>query len=99
MSSHRLAFERFHRDNPEVYKTLERLAFKLKNKGVQRWGIKALWEVLRYEVAMNTSADVRDFRLNNNFTSWYARLLMRNNPEDLDGFFELRERQRPTPPG
>lgn len=88
-------FHRFHAENPHVYSALERLAFKLKNRGVQRWGVKALWEVLRYELALNTNEPVGTFRLNNNFTAYYARLLMERNPEDLAGFFETRERHRP----
>jgi len=42
-SRHYAAFQRFHSENPHVYVALERLAFKLRNKGVTRWGIKALW--------------------------------------------------------
>lgn len=93
-SIHREAFQRFHAENPAVYAQLERLAFRLKNKGVQRWGIKALWEVLRYELAIATNADVSDYKLNNNHTAYYARLLMERNPEDLADFFETRDRHR-----
>ena len=88
-------FQRFHAENPHVYSHLERLAFKLRNRGVQRWGVKALWEVLRYELALNTAEPVSTYRLNNNFTAYYARLLMERNPEDLAGFFETRERHCP----
>jgi len=87
-------FRRFHAENPHVYTALERLAFRLRNRGVQRWGVKALWEVLRYELALNTNEPVGTFRLNNNFTAYYARLLMERNPEDLGGFFETRERHQ-----
>jgi len=88
-----LEFQRFHRENPHVYERLKRLAFKLKVRGVDRYGIKALWEVLRYEEAVQTTADATSYRLNNNFTASYARLLM-DQEEDLEGFFELRERYR-----
>lgn len=91
-SRHQAAFQRFHSENPHVYVALERLAFKLRNKGVTRWGIKALWEVCRYELALNTNAPVSTFKLNNNYTACYARLLMERNPEDLADFFELRDR-------
>ncbi len=90
---HLLAFEEFHRDNPHVYERLKRLAFRLKVRGVQRWGIKALYEVLRFEEALATSASAGTYRLNNNFTALYARKLMEAEP-DLEGFFELRERKR-----
>jgi hypothetical protein len=93
-AAYREAFERFHAENPMVYDQLERLAFKLKVRGVERWGIKALWEVLRYELAIATNSQVGEFKLNNNLTAHYARLLMERNPEDLAGFFETRERRR-----
>jgi len=48
--------------------------------------------VCRYELALNTNAPVSTFKLNNNYTACYARLLMERNPEDLAGFFELRDR-------
>jgi hypothetical protein len=47
-----------------------------------------MWEGLRFMRALTTTAD--DFKLNNDFTSRYARLLMQSEPE-LDGFFEVRE--------
>jgi hypothetical protein len=89
---HAEAFRQFHAENPHIYEALERMAFKLRNKGMERWGIKALWEVLRYELAIATNSPVTTFRLNNNMTAYYARLLMERNPEDLAGFFETRER-------
>ena len=90
---HAAAFLAFHTENPQIYEALERLAFKLRNKGVERWGMKALWEVLRYKLAIATNSPVTTFRLNNNYTAYYARLLMERNPEDLAGFFEVRERR------
>ena len=92
---HHQEFLRFHQENPMVYAQLEKLAFKLKVKGVERWGIKALWEVLRYELAIATNFQTGDYKLNNNMTASYARLLMERNPEDLAGFFETRERRHP----
>lgn len=92
MNRHERAFWEFHEQNPHIYETLERLALQLYRGGIQRWGIKALWEVCRYELMLRTSASARTFRLNNNHTAYYARLLMDRCPE-LDGFFETRERR------
>jgi hypothetical protein len=39
-------------------------------------------------MTLQTSGD-EDYKLNNNFTSRYARLLMQHNA-DLAGFFEIR---------
>jgi hypothetical protein len=80
-------FERFHEDNPDVYQRLVTLARKLKERGHARCGIKMLFEVLRWQHAMKTVGD--DFKLNNNYHSRYARLIMEREP-GLDGFFETR---------
>lgn len=81
-------FAAFHAANPHVYDALRRLALQLARRG-QRMGIKALFEVLRWQYAMTTSDASSDYKLNNNYTSFYARLLMGQEPE-LDGYFETR---------
>lgn len=81
-------FESFHRANPQVYAALRSLAFQMIGNGVRQYGIKGLFEILRWQFALQTNGE--PFRLSNDFTSRYARLLVKNNPE-LDGFFTLRE--------
>lgn len=83
-------FEIFHRENPQVYSHLKRLALKMRATGRKHYGMKGLFEVLRWHFALETTGE--DFKLNNNYTALYARLLMENEPE-LDGFFCLRERK------
>ena len=81
-------FERFHEENPTVYATLARLAREAVRRGKKRIGAKALWERMRWEFFLATTDE--EFKLNNSFTSRYARLLMEREP-DLAGVFELRE--------
>jgi hypothetical protein len=83
-------FEKFHRDNPQVYRWLRKLALDLKARGYKVGGIKMLWEVLRWQTMMRTVDVSSDFKLNNNYSSRYARLLMENE-EALKDFFEIRE--------
>ena len=83
-------FVQFLRDNPTVYPQFRLLAVKLKAKGIQRWGAKAIWEVLRYELALKSVTTGEKYALNNNFTSRLARKLMNEEPEDFAGFFEIR---------
>ncbi len=74
-------FEQFHEQNPHVYRVLEQLAYEwLRNH--ERVGMKMLLEVARWQlgVATNTTAP----RLNNNWPSRYARLLIANHPEWAD---------------
>lgn len=80
-------FESFHRANPHVYAALRSLALQMLNNGVRQYGIKGLFEILRWQFALQTKGE--PFKLCNDYTSRYARLLVKNNPE-LEGFFELR---------
>lgn len=81
-------FVEFHRENPHVYRVLVSLAREwVARSGSHKLAIKTLYERARWEIAMTTSAN--DFRLNNNFTAFYARLIMQQEP-DLAGLFDLR---------
>ena len=86
-------FERFHETNPEVYAELVDLARQMKARGHVRCGIGMLYEVVRWQRSMKTTDDA-EWKLNNNYRSHYARLIMRTEP-DLEGFFELRELRAP----
>lgn len=83
-------FEAFHRLHPEVYVEFKRIAGDLSARGCQHYGAKAIMEVIRFHRAMNGRDDIEEFKINNNFSSRYARMLM-----DEDGrfatFFEIRE--------
>jgi hypothetical protein len=80
------AFAAFHAENPHVYAELRMLALRARRRGATRIGIGMLFEVLRWRHTLRTDGD--DFKLNNNFRSRYARMLMRE-PE-LAGCFETR---------
>jgi hypothetical protein len=82
-------FQEYHEDNSHVYQALVRLARGLKDQGYKRVGIKMLWETMRYRLMIETD-DLDGFKLNNNYPSRYARMMMDNEPE-LQGFFEIRE--------
>ena len=79
-------FDEFIRANPHIYKKFGMLAVKL-GQGIDRWGVKSLWEVLRWDLAMETNAPIDGPALNNNYTSRMARKLMADEPEDFTGFF------------
>lgn len=80
----------FIRDNPHIWQQFRMLAVKLKAKGIDRWGAKAIWEVLRFELAVKAVSTGETFALNNNYTSRFARKLMEEEPEEFAGFFETR---------
>jgi len=85
---HREAFERFHRDHPEVYTELVRLARQAVAAGRHKFGLKALWEVMRWNFWLRRGDG--EFKLNNNHAPYYSRLIMAREP-DLAGVFETRE--------
>jgi hypothetical protein len=76
----------FHRANPHVYRACVRIARRIRDRGVRHYGIKAVWEILRFS-ALETSGIL--YKLNNNYHAWYAREIMGREP-DLVDFFETR---------
>lgn len=70
-------FDAFHEANPHVADALEALAGQWLARH-KRVGMKALVERLRWESGIQTTGV---WKLNNNFTSLYARLLLARHPE------------------
>jgi len=77
-------FRKFHKNNPQVYNAIEHLALKEIANGRERYGMKAIFERLRWE-----SDVLRVKGIDNSFTSHYARLFQQQNPKHAD-FFETR---------
>ena len=81
-------FWEFHVNNPAVYDELVKLSRQARRRGRARIGIKMLFEVVRWQRILSTTDP--DWKLNNNYHSRYARLIMEQEP-DLADMFELRE--------
>ena len=81
-------FEPSTQANPHVYSALRHLALDAARHG-RRLGIAMLFEVLRWQYAMTTTDEASEFKLNNNYRAFYARLLMEREP-DLQDYFETR---------
>lgn len=81
-------FAAFHAANPWVADALERLTDDYLMTGHRRVGMKMLVEVLRWQYDRQTTGD--PFKVNNNYTSRYARLLVSRRPEWGD-VFQTRE--------
>lgn len=63
-------------------------AKRLLERGWRHYGVKALFESIRYDASVGLLGD-GPYLLNNNHASLLARRIMRQHP-DLDGFFEVR---------
>lgn len=83
-------FSAFHVANPHVYRALRSLALDLRRRGCQRYGMKGLFELLRWQSAISAKGPAEPYKLNNIYTAHYARLLIVSEPA-LAGFFETRE--------
>lgn len=79
-------FEAFHAINPQVYSAIERQALRLAAQGERRIGVKAIAEDLR-RGRLATTGD--DWRINNSWPAFYARLLIAKHPQ-LAGVIEMR---------
>jgi len=81
------SFVAYHTENPHVFNVFRRFAKDLKDAGRKHYGAKAIFERVRWHFAVESKAD--DFKLNNNYPSCYARLLIAMDPTFSD-FFETR---------
>lgn len=79
-------FAAFSGDNPHIYELLVELALQNKRTGKHRT-MKGLFEDLRSMDSVKTNG--KPFKMDNDMTPYYARLIMAQEPE-LAGYFRLR---------
>lgn len=79
------AFQQYHRTNPAIFAAFKKFAFEARGRK-KRFGAKAVMERVRWELEINTTGS---FKVNNDFTALYARLLIYQHPE-FKNFFSLR---------
>lgn len=83
-------FIEFHKANPDVWEMFKRFAFSARESGRKCHSAKSIMERIRWEVE---TVHRSDFKINNNFTALYARMLVQKYPE-FGEFFEFRELKR-----
>lgn len=75
--------------NSDIIEVYKKFAMQVKSAGYSRYGIAAITERVRWHYQFERDVH-EDFKINNNYRSRMARLLMEQYPE-LDGFFEIRK--------
>ena len=90
-------FERFHAENPQVYRLFERFTFDAIYAGRTRFSSDAVLHRIRWYTNIETK-DEAGFKINDHWTAFYARLFMRNYPQHK-GFFSLRTAAADEPNG
>ena len=81
------AFWQYHRENEHVYDLFCQFARDVRQAGRSNYGVGAIFERIRWHYAVETKGD--EFKLNNNYRSCYARLLVLKDPSFAD-FFQMR---------
>jgi len=81
-------FAEFDAAHPEVWALFERFTLQLIARGFQHHSADAVLHRVRWETSAN--ADGKPFKLNNNYTPYFARKFHRAHPH-LAGFFRNRK--------
>jgi len=80
-------FKEYDNKHPEVYGYLLHLCRALRNRGLTKYAISPLLEIVRWEFRIVREED--EFKIRNDFKPWYARKIAAENPEFSD-FFSFR---------
>jgi hypothetical protein len=81
-------FNKFHKENPHVYKKIVQMTRDLKAQGHKKIGMQMIFEVLRWRSMMRTTGI--DYKLSNSHVAYYSRLIMAQEP-DLEDIYTTRE--------
>ncbi len=84
----REGFEKFNSENPMVYKAFEKQALRAIAKGRKKISAKLIINWIRWNEYLESSD--KNFRINDAFQAYYARLFIKNHP-GYDKVFEFRK--------
>lgn len=87
------SFLAFHRDNPEIFALFHRFAEELRRAGRKRYSADAIIQRIRWHMAVEVVSE-DDFKINDHYSSRYARMLI-DVYREFDGFFNLRRLREP----
>ena len=82
-------FEDFDAEHPEVFELFVRFSKELIAAGHTSYSADAILHRIRWHFDVNAKKD-GGFKINNNFTSRYARKLATANPTEFGEFFRFR---------
>ena len=82
-------FKAFHRENPHIYELFKKFTLQSISRGREHFSARTVLHRIRWYTDVETvSPD--GFKVNNNWSAFYARLFERDFPEHI-GFFRNRE--------
>jgi len=77
----------FESQNPDIYRYFVRFTFEVIKTGRTNYSVNAIFERIRWHTEIETRGS--DFKLNNNYRAYYARMFMHEYPT-FSGFFNTR---------
>tara|TARA_R110000737_G_C14524521_1_gene476009 strand:+ start:101 stop:406 length:306 start_codon:yes stop_codon:yes gene_type:complete len=80
------SFDQFHITNPQVYSIFEAKAFAAIKMGKTKMSSKLILNVIRWEAFIQTTDVNSTYKINDAYTSHYARLFAEENPAHADVF-------------
>ena len=87
-NKNREAFQAYHEANPMVYAEFKRRVEQLWAKGIRHYSSDSILHIIRFHSAIDARPGDA-FKVNNNFSAFYARMWQQQNP-DRATFFETR---------
>ena len=81
-------FFEFHKSNPHVYALFEVYTFDTIRSGKTKTSAWLIVNRIRWEVQMKTIGD--EYKIQNGYIQYYARLFMKNHPQHF-GFFDTKK--------
>ena len=87
-------FKRIHTDKPEIYSSFCDFTRTLIDRGYPRYSAYGVMHIVRFHT-YKPGVDMRpeeEHKISNNMTPFYARLFVRDNPDDCE-FFSLRRKK------
>lgn len=84
------SFDEFHTNNPIVYEMIEEQVLKAYHSGKKKISIKMIINWIRWNTFLDTTDNNSTYRINDAYTSRYARIFIDRNPS-LSTFIEIRD--------
>lgn len=85
----RVECQAFHNEHPEVWRLFVTFTFEKINLGFKHYSSTGVFERIRWETDVPDVDGKSTFKINNNYSAFYARRFMRVHSK-YEGFFRLR---------
>lgn len=83
------SFKIFHAEHPRFYNLFNEFTYYLIGRGFTNYSAKGIFERIRWETDQADVDGQSTFKVNNNFSTFYARMWMKDNPK-YEGFYRTR---------